>query len=108
MQDSNPNLAYGEHQQLVRSAKTFSGYYEMPMTIATIVVSLSAVVCVLFLTMKKAWTMGFLLKMVVMGLLGELFTSCSSLDMDMRNMISRVAMPQEGAKPRSRSSIDQQ
>jgi hypothetical protein len=67
----------------VRNAEQLGGYYEMPMAIDVRIV------------------------MAVMTV-GTLFVRCAGFDMNVWNVVSRVAVPHGGANPRCVSRVEQQ
>lgn len=104
-----PDFTYGEYQQLVRNAEKLGGYYEMPMAIIVgIVMTANAVVRFVCVAMKIAVPTVLEVMMVPMMFPGRFFVECAGFDMDMGNVVSRMAMPQGGAKPRYRSRVEQQ
>lgn len=104
-----PDLTYSEYQQLVRNVEKLGGYYEMPMAIvARIIMTANAVVRFVCMAMKIAVPTVLEVMMVPMMFPGRFFIRCAGFDMDMGNVVSRMAMPQGGAKPRYRSRVEQQ
>jgi hypothetical protein len=95
---------------LVRNAEKLSGYYEMPMAIVVRIVTtlMTVVVRVVNVATTIAVPMFLLVMTVPMAFLGTLFIRRASFDMDMGNVVSRVAVPQGGAKRRYGSRIEQQ
>jgi hypothetical protein len=94
----------------VRNAEKLSGYYEMPMAIVVRIVMtvMTVVVRVVIVAMTIAVLMVLVVMRVPMAFLGTLFIRRASFDMDMGNVVSRVAVPEGGAKPRYGSRVEQQ
>jgi hypothetical protein len=90
----------------VRNAEKLGGYYEVPMTVVVrTALTVGDVARFVIVAMKTAVPTVFVIMMVPMPFLGLLFIGCASFDMDMGNLVSRVAVPQSGAKPRYGSCV---
>ena len=93
----------------MRNAQKLSGYYKMPMAaVVRIVITVVMVaICIAF----AATMVGVVMVLVVVILIGFLSTrlgSRSSFDMNVGNMVSRVAVPHGGAKAGDRSPVEQE
>ncbi len=107
---SDPDLTLSVGQQFLRDAQTRSGYDEVPMA--------GVVRIVMF---KIGWTVGFVIAVAVAGVImmlmaiempmwwffGILVVRLCYFDMDVRKMISRMAVPHGGAGPRGGTGIEQ-
>jgi hypothetical protein len=94
----------------MRYAEKLSGYYEMPMAIVMrIVITVMAVVVRAVIAAMTITVLMVLVAMtVMMGFLGTLFIRPASLDMNMGNMVSRMAVPQGRANTRCGPPVKQQ
>jgi hypothetical protein len=105
----NPNLKCCEDQQLLGNAQTFSWHDEVPMAGTVRVVMFATVLMVAFVI--AAAMIGVIMVSMVthlpMRFLVILLSGLCSFDMDVWNVISRMAVPQGGVGPRHRTCIEQ-
>lgn len=80
----------------MREVEKLSGYYEMPMAIVVGIVAtvMTVVVCVIV-----AMAIAVLMVVVVMTVLSLFPVRRASFDVDMGNVVLRMAVPQGVAKP---------
>jgi len=88
----------------VRDAEQLGGYYEMPMAIVVTIVM--TVMTVMVRVVVVAMTIAVLMA-PAMAIADLLFVRRASFDMNVRNVVLRVAVPQGGPNPRYVSSVEQ-
>ena len=94
----------------MRNVEKLGGYYEMPMAISVrivMTVMIVRMVRVVIAAMIVAVPMVPVVMTMAMAFLCTLFVGLARFNMDMGNVVLRVAMPQCGAEPRYRSRVEQ-
>jgi hypothetical protein len=105
----DPDLTGSADQQFLRNAQTLDGNDEVPMAGVGRMVMFVATPMVSFViaaTIARV-TVVLMATDMPMWFLGILFVRLCSFDMDVGNMISRMAVPHSDAGPRSRTRIEQ-
>ncbi len=87
----------------MRNAEQLGGYYEMPMAIVARIVMTVMTVVVRVVARRI-----MVLMVLAMAFADTLFVRRASFDMNVGNVVSRVAVPQGGANPRHLSRVEQQ
>ena len=84
----------------MRNAQKLSGYYKMPMAaVVRIVITVVMVaICIAFAATMVGVVMVLMVVVILMGFLSTRLGSRSSFDMNVGNMVSRVAVPHGGAE----------
>ena len=95
----------------MRDTEKLGGYYEMPMAISVKIVMpvmIVRMVRLVIAAMIVAVLMVLVVMTMAMAFLCTLFVGLARFDMDMGNVVVRVAMPQCGAELRYRSGVEQE
>ncbi len=87
----------------MRNAEQLGGYYEMPMAIVVRIVMTVMAVVVRVVAMTIT-----VLMVPRMAFADTLFVRRAGFDMNVGNVVSRVAVPQGGTNPRYMSCVQQQ
>lgn len=106
---SDPDFRLRIGQQFLRNAQALSRYDEVPMAgfVRIVMFVITRPVGFVIAVTIAGVIMLFLAAEMPMWLLGILVVGLRSLDMDVRNMISRMAVPHGRARPRRRTGIEQ-
>ena len=89
----------------MRNAEQLGGYYEMPMAIVVRIVM--TVMTVMVRVVVIAMTIAVLMA-PAKAIADTLFIRRASFNMNVRNVVSRMAVPQGGPNPRYVSRVEQQ